>query len=225
MPEALAQNKLTLPRGAECDACNAYAGNKLESNLIRYPDIALAIQLVGAPGKSGKSRADIGRVSRERIDPMQVKLGLKGIGRINVEEDGTVRMEGRMQVDPSFDFLRFRRALHHIGLNTLAAERGANVALGSRYDRVRAYVKNPALNESWPYAQAPKPLERVIAVGVIEHPETEFVQIHIFNRLFLVDLLNTGDLPELAEKMGAVVIPCDSDEPPPLKIETRGKPQ
>lgn len=40
IPEALGANKITLPRGAECDKCNHYFGRKLEPMLYRYPGVA-----------------------------------------------------------------------------------------------------------------------------------------------------------------------------------------
>ena len=59
-PEALAQNRLTIPRGAVCNQCNNYIGIRLDQNLVRYPLIAFAIQFVGTSGKRGKTTSRIG---------------------------------------------------------------------------------------------------------------------------------------------------------------------
>lgn len=144
LPEVLAQNELTLPVGSECDACNNYFGNKLDINLARYPDVAFAIQLLGAPGKRGKPREKLGGLTRQRVDEQTVRLGMKVRGRLRVQHDGRHIIEGRVPPEPGFDFRCFRRALHHVGLNYVAAAAGPLAALDPKYDAVRRYIKNPS---------------------------------------------------------------------------------
>ncbi len=220
MPEALASNELILPIGTECDACNAYAGNKLEQNLIRYPDIAFAIQFLGTPGKRGKPRSKVGGVVRKRVDPLHVSVSLKALGKLVMTADGKRTLEGRVPPQSDFDFLRFRRALHHIGLNTVAAQQGADAALESRFDNVRRYVKHPKpRDESWPYGQIRRgDFPRLIGVGMIEYENIELVGIHVFNLILLVDLSHTGLLADATSAMNGVFVPAEATEPPPTTI-------
>jgi hypothetical protein len=225
MPEVLVQNQLTLPIGAKCDACNGYAGNKLEINMARYPAIAFAIQFLGAPGKRGRPRDEIGGIGRQRVDAEHVRVHFKGRGGSLTRSDGRLIFEGRATAPPDFDFLKFRRALHHIGLNFVAAKQGVHVALDPKYDPVRRYVKNPLpRSESWPYGQLnKKEVLRMTGVGFLEYEEAEFVGIHIFQTMFVVDLLNSGPLPDVMRILGGTVVPADAVEPPPLPVIIGGK--
>jgi hypothetical protein len=226
-PQGLAQNRLVLPVGVECDRCNQYAGRRLDENLIRYPVISVAIQIVGAPGKKGKTRSLVGGIRRERVDSKSVRVGLKLRGRISLDPKGRVAFEGHVPPVPQFDFLRFRRALHHIGLNMVASQQGTDAALEPKYDRVRQYVRNPSPpTDSWPYGQIERKLKaipRVIAGQFIEVDGVELVGIYIFQVLFLVDLLRTGVLEHATQAMGGVFVPAQATEPPPTVIAGGGR--
>lgn len=220
MPEVLAQNGLTLPVGTECDACNEYAGKKLEINLARYPNIAVAIQFLGTPGKRGKPRQEIGGVHRRRVDAKHVRVNLRVRGQLAIGPDGKHLFTGHVPPVADFNFLGFRRALHHIGLNYVAAANGPLAALDEKYDPVRRYVKDPRpASESWPYGQVHKnELPRLVAVGFIEYEGAEFVWIHIFQTIFVIDLLNSGALADLTRALGGTFVPADAESPPPAVL-------
>lgn len=216
LPEALTQNRLTLPVGTECDACNAYVGNKLEPHLPRYPHISFAIQFLGAPGKAGKPRAEIGGITRQRLDPKHVRVNLKVRGRLSLGQGEKRILHGHVPPGPGFDFLRFRRALHHIGLNYVVAVHGHEVALGAAYDSARQYVKNPRpANDSWPFGQLLRAeIPRFVGVGLVEYGEAELIQIAVFQVVFLVDLLDSGCLRDATAALGGTVVEPEAKEPP-----------
>jgi hypothetical protein len=88
----------------------------------------------------------------------------------------------RPLVDASFDFLRFRRALHHIALNLIAYQDGPERALDSSFDAIRRYVREPKKGESWPFLQKIWPLldtDREVKLGVnlIEGREVAGIKI------------------------------------------------
>jgi hypothetical protein len=63
-PEAIVANVMTLPPGTVCDKCNHYCGHELDSAVVRFPFIAMVIQLLALPGKKGKPRKELGRIER-----------------------------------------------------------------------------------------------------------------------------------------------------------------
>lgn len=226
IPELLTENELTLPIGAECDDCNAYAGHSLEPELGRHPEIAFAIQYLGSPGKKGKVRAEMGGVRRSPADGRQFRLSLKGRGRARIDEAGHFRMEGHVHPVPSFDFLRFRRALHHIGLNFVAAAQGVDVALGPPFDSVRRYVRRPrSRKESWAFGHwRLNDFPRVVGVGPVEYDGTELIQVRAFQSVFLIDLMESGRLEEATLALGGTFVGSDVQAPAPVSISLGGKP-
>lgn len=226
IPELLTKNELTLPVGAECDDCNAYAGQSLEPHLGRYPEIAFAIQFLGSPGKRGKVRAEMGGVLRSPTDGGQFRLSLKARGRPIVDEVGHFRVDGHVHPVASFDFLRFRRALHHIGLNFVAAAQGVHVALQPAFDSVRRYVRRPrSRKESWAFGHRRlNEFPRVVGVGPVEYDGTELVQVQAFQSVFLIDLMGSGRLEEATLAQGGTFVGPDVQAPAPVSISLGGKP-
>jgi hypothetical protein len=135
IPEALGANKITLPRGAECDKCNHYFGRKLEPMLYRYPGVALALQFWGIRGKKGRLRKKLGTVERTEAGDTRF-----GIHSPQVQTDKYGRRTAFMDLppDPDFDMLEFRRALYRIVLSTVAMLQGAEYALDPKFDDVSA---------------------------------------------------------------------------------------
>ena len=228
LPEALTRNGLVLPVGVECDRCNQYAGRRLDENLIRFPLIAMAIQVLGAPGKKGKTRHVVGGVRRERVDSELVRVAFKVQGRMVPGEDGSLAVKARLSPAPGFDFRRFRRALHHIALNAVVKEHGWDAALDHRYDRARQYIRNPRpATDSWPFglvARNLNPIPRMIAGGFIAFDEVEVFAIYIFHLVFLVDLLQTGILQNATRLMGGTFIPADAARSPEVILTAGGRP-
>lgn len=125
IPEALSANKMTLPRGVECDKCNQYFGRKLEPMLVRYPGVALALQFWGIRGKKGlrKRLSAIGRT-----DGGKTEFGGHSL-QLETDEEGRRIVYLDLPTDPDFNMLGFRRALYRIGLSTVAMLQGAEYAL------------------------------------------------------------------------------------------------
>jgi hypothetical protein len=227
LPQALARNELQLSRGVECDQCNEYAGKRLDANLIRYPAVAFGIQVAGAPGKKGRPRVVGGGVRREALDARTVRVRFKVRGRISAFPPNLVVAQGRIVPVPEFDFLCFRRALHHMALNAFAARSGPQAALRPEFEAVRQYVRNPnPPDDSWPYGQVEpkfKEIPRRIAAQEIEFEGADLIGIHVFQLLFVVDLLRTGVLERATRVLGGRFVPADATEPPEAIIQAGGR--
>jgi hypothetical protein len=192
-PEALAQNDLLLPAGAACGGCNRYLGHELDAALLHHPVIAFCIQFLGVPGKRGKPRMRIGRVTRDHG------------GAVFIDIEKPTRVAGSVNVmigpDRHFNILRFRRGLHHIAFNLLALERGAHHALQSYLDPARQYVRRPLAGQAWPFVQIVENIDSIRPVvqgRLVPEALGETVCLRIFNCDFYVDLSNSGDLEEWA---------------------------
>lgn len=150
VPEGVVQNSMVLPKGTVCDSCNNYLGHELDSVLVAHPMLSVAIQALHLRGKGGRQRDKVGNVDRT-VAPGWITIPTeKPIERHT--PDGRT-FTARPLIDASFDFGRFRRSLHHVGLNLLAFSRSPDSALTSQFDAVRRYVRNPRKGEAWPFAQ------------------------------------------------------------------------
>jgi hypothetical protein len=187
---------MVLPIGAICDACNHYLGHELDDVLVAHPLVSFFVQFLGLNGKSGKPRKVLGNVSRN-IHPNSVTIPTEA-PVFRTEADGSRTATVRPVVARNFSLSRFRRALHHIGLNVLALQDGAERALEAAFDPVRRYVRSPHKGERWPYAQylnIENGLARDVTLVLEREADAEFVGIVIAKSIiFGVDLLNTGRL-------------------------------
>jgi hypothetical protein len=177
--EGIGSNELTLPRGAVCDRCNHYIGHELETVLVAHPVISLAIQTFHLKGKGGRRRKRVGNVDRT-VHKAAITIPCEE--PVFTVVNGVRSATLRPQVDTSFDFLRFRRALHHIALNLVAYQDGPERALDSSFDAIRKYVREPKKGESWPFVQKIWPLldtDREVKLGlnVIEGREVAGIKI------------------------------------------------
>ena|GEM_PF-2104411 len=213
LPETLAQNGFILPVGAVCDACNHYLGHELDSTLVAHPVVSLLVQFLRLPGKRGKTRDRVGNVA-SNAHPGGITIPCAE-PRITVGPDGLRSATVEPLLAPTFDLLRFRRALHHIGFNSFAHRDGVERAYGHEYDDVRRYVRRPHKKESWPYAQyvdLSRGIARNITVLRISSGESEFPMLIVGKAaIFGVDLRNTGALPSIVEReypLGARVVPA-----------------
>lgn len=223
-PEALHANDEALPRGAVCDPCNQYLGRRLDENLVRYPSIALAVQLLATPGKSGKPRKRIGAIDRDipgQPDALIQTYTEKPV--LFTAPDGSRRARAQLKADPLFRMSRFRRALHHIAFNVIAKLEGPTHMLGDHWDLARGYIKAPR-NESecWGFAQIMPPVSSIprVVQGIRwESGRRELVNMQIFQNMFIVDLRNTGDLKSLAREQEAEYFGPERTEPPLVTFE------
>jgi hypothetical protein len=90
-----------------------------------------------------------------------------------------------------FDDGRFRRALHHIGLNHLALVAGAAVARHARYDSVRRYVRFGQPPVPWKYVQFQLPDDesrKELGCSHIKWEAGTIIRIRAFIDDFYVDL-------------------------------------
>jgi hypothetical protein len=207
VPEVLLQNDLLLPPGAECDPCNNYL-RKLDDALVLHPMIGLAVQKLGLPGKRGKPRQRLSGIEREPTDDPEALI--RGDGVVyseEVTEDGKTRIVASFQVDPGFDMLKFRRALHRLAFNALARRDGLGAALDAKWDRLRDYLRRPTPKQSRPFAQlTPDPgwMPPNITVTPVERGAREVWLIHIFGAIFVVELTESETFEQLArEKSGS----------------------
>ena len=134
--------------------------------------------------------------------------------------DGTWESVVEPLVDPSFDFRRFRRALHHVAFNALTLRDGPDRALESVYDSVRRYVRQPLKNESWAFVQYVNlslGLARDATAIVLRDPATEYGVLLVGKAAaFGVDLRKAGSLEALASTqfpLGATVVAAHEQIP------------
>lgn len=223
LAEGVSANQATLPRGAVCDGCNHYLGRRLDENLVRYPAVALPIQILGIRGKKGKKRRVLGGVSRTPAKPGLAQLHATLVNaRIAQAAPGRHAIEFDLKVDKDFDLRRFRRALHHTALNVIAFQDSVERALEERFDLVRRYVRNPRpANDSWPYVQWDLRLPsipRTFAGFGFEHQGSVLVRMQLFGTVYMVDLLNTGVLEGIAADRQGVYVPPGQSKPPAAVI-------
>lgn len=196
LPESIQPGGPVLPRGAICDPCNHYFGQKLESMLIRHPFIALPLQFLGLPGKRGHVRKQVG------LFETGVGLGLRfpvyPTG-IRTEPDGSrvAKVVISPALDPHFDLSIFRRVLHLVAFNYFILHKGVELASAVIFDSIRRYARSPQPGERWPFIQdsvPPAPIEAEVGVRFITRGSTTIVGIRLFNTDYYVDLQNTGIL-------------------------------
>jgi len=77
--------------------------------------------------------------------------------RVNAEGKNTVRV--LLMPPPTFDLLKYRRALHHIAFNAVASIVGEAQVLRPEFDSLRKYLRSPKRGEAWTYAEAMAPTD------------------------------------------------------------------
>lgn len=193
VPEAFLRNDVTLPLGAECDACNRYA-SQLEQAFIHHNRIWTQIMMLRAPGKRGKKRK---RMSHYSADDE------RGVMAIHYRGSWIEEFEGKRRIvfpDPSeFDESKFRRCLGHISLNYIAWKFGWEVALESRFDPLRTYVRYGSQTIKWPYGQVSyedSQPRKNLTIGWEPAAPGLTVKFESYIDDFYIDTLNTGELKE-----------------------------
>ena len=197
-PEAVVANGVTLPIGAVCDGCNNYLSG-LDTIIASHPYISLAVQFLGLPGKRRRVRQELGGVSRG-VRPGWITVETSE-PKTTVAPDGTSTTSYQPLIDSRFDLSGFRRALHHIALNSIAYRHGQEKALAAEYDEARRYVRFPRKGEEWGFAQHARSLHRIHDEVGIDHIVTgdhELVRIVAFNLSFYVDLRRPDGLKDVA---------------------------
>jgi hypothetical protein len=206
-PEAVIQNSWTLAPGAVCDHCNNYC-SELDSTLVQYPPVAALAQFFALPGKQGIYRQVVGGIALTVRDDGKHDLGMTAfdpVYRINAEGKNTARVT--LRPPPKFDLLKFRRALHHIAMNAIAAIAGETYVLGSEFDPLRKYVRNPRRGDAWTFAEAMVPSREHIRLGVRWPHENDpnFASVDLGLIVTVVGLHPDQDFAEIARTGFSVV--------------------
>lgn len=191
VPESLLQNDVTLELGVECDECNNYA-SKLEKAFVYHNRIWTQIMLLGAPGKNGKRRK---RMANYSADEESKLLSIRFHSSWATEADGNLKIH--MPNPSEFCDSKFRRCLGHISLNYLAWKFGWNVALESRFDELRRYVRYGSQEKRWPYGQVSyddsRPRKR-LAIGWVQDAPGLTVKLESYLDDFYFDPLQSCEL-------------------------------
>jgi hypothetical protein len=147
VPEAFLQNDVTLESGTECDECNNFAAG-LEQAFVYHNRIWTQIMTLRVPGKNGKKRKQMAHYS---ADDKAEMLAIRYLPRWSTEADGEKKISFP---NPSeYSDSKFRRCLGHISLNYIAWKFGWQVALESRFDELRRYVRYSSQKKRWTYGQ------------------------------------------------------------------------
>lgn len=221
IPEALGKNSLTLPRGAECDRCNNAMG-KLDETLMLYPHIALALQFLGVPGKNGP-RNQIGSVKRITENGGTSIASPGAVLSLQEHQPGKRTVKFEVVASPGFKMARFRRGLHHVALNAVAALHGVDYVMDARFDPMRRYIKapknlGPGKVEAWPFAQGETDGPSMPREVLVRHLQQDIVSIQLLHLIFSVDLYNNPGLAAWAAAEGHHFIRAEVTEPWPARM-------
>jgi hypothetical protein len=198
--------------------------------IVAHPLVAMALHYWAIRGKKGKDREVLGAVKKEPADAGLVRMTF-GIAkpRLTFGADGSVTMESNVKLPKGFRLDLFRRALHHIGLNVLAHLESVDSALDPKFDSVRNYVRRPRSRaEAWPYAEHSPPIKtipRVLWAGIVASPIGKIVAMQLFQTMYAVDLLDSGDLRRIAQERGATFVDTKVVDLPEIVIRMGGAPQ
>jgi hypothetical protein len=119
-----------------------------------------------------------------------------------------------------FDLLLFRRSLHHIALNHVAAINGAQLTLNAVYDSARRYIRAPQRGEAWPFAERDTPgasVPRSVSVRLLG-PRPHYSVVQVFHYEFLVDLHARPEFAAFAEHHGFSTVGPEVTTLPPVSI-------
>ena len=191
-PQCLWPNSLTLPLGAECDRCNQYHG-KLENELLSHNRIGSVIMFRGIKGSDGP-RKQVGDIKRDSKSgnitiTRPIKTAHWERGHLAVE------LPNIRQLRP----LAFKRALFHIGFNHFALLHGVDVALDSRFDAVRSFVRYGTRPKKWVYGQFCYPDDtqrRELGLHTVQWAPGIMIQIKTYIDDFYVELTGDVDVSE-----------------------------
>lgn len=142
IPESLGGDEVVL-RDAVCRECNNRL-SVLDQVLQDFEPVAMLRTLFGPLTKKGKfSQARFREVDVQKVSPREIVFNEKGSRPAMTWEEapdgtfkGSMTVTGRRPFDP----VLLARALFKVGLGLVAYDAGRDIALGSRYDRARAFI-------------------------------------------------------------------------------------
>jgi hypothetical protein len=191
----------------------------------------MALHYLGIHGKKGRVRKKLGTIVNEPSDPGTVTMKFSiAAPQLTFHADGTVEMKANAAVPKGFRHDRFRRALHYVATNVVAAMEGAPSVLEAKYDAVRNYIRKPRnRQEAWAYAELNPPMKDIPRVLngaiVVDAPHGKIVELQLFQTTYWVDLLNSGDLTTGENQPGVKIIEADITTLPPVVIHWKVQPK
>lgn len=229
-PEALGKSDGILPPGTECGKCNHYFGHALDATFVTNPNIAMALQVLGIPGKKAKVRKLLGSVERGPSEPGLANLRFTlEAPKLTFSADGAVEMQASVKVPKGFRLSAFRRALHHVAMNVVAYVEGPVVVLDPRFDAVRTYIRRPvSAAEAWPYADDSPPTRHIpphVGGAQVRTTRGKVMALQLFQTIYVVDLWNSGELEWVAHQHGAKVVGPEVTRLPDVVIKTGTRPE
>jgi hypothetical protein len=197
VPESFLKNDVTLELGTECDECNNFASS-LEKAFVYHNRIWTQIMVLRAPGKNGKKRKGMAHYTADdnaevltiRYQPRWV-VGTAGEQRISFP-------------DPKeYSDSKFRRCLGHISLNYIAWKLGWDVALESRFDELRNYVRYSSREKRWPYGQVShddSQPRRKLGIGLASDAPGLTIRLESYIDDFYFDPLQSSELADWIDR-------------------------
>jgi hypothetical protein len=191
VPESILRNDVTLEPGTECDECNNFAAS-LEQAFVYHNRIWTQIMILRAPGKKGKKRK---RMAHYTADDKAEMLTIRYSPRWVDESDGEKKIS--FPDPPEYSDSKFRRCLGHIALNYVAWKFGWRVALESRFDELRSYVRYSSRKKLWPYGQVShddsQPRRR-LEIGLASDAPGLTIRLKSYIDDFYIDPLKSSEL-------------------------------
>jgi hypothetical protein len=176
-----------MPDGTVCKRCNSYFGETLDPVIVTDPPVALAIQMLGLPGKKGP---------RQKVGPVR-RVGRKVVLQIDEPaiDDGSATLS--ISRDYTFVPTKFSRALHCIAFNIMTCNMGPAHSRKPHFDKVRQFIRAPVPGDFWPWIrhiEALDPIRPEVRGRLVPDAPGEAVLVRLFNADYYVDLLNRGGL-------------------------------
>lgn len=193
-PESLGNVDHILPKGVVCDRCNNTILSGLDDALLAFEPIKMMRAIYGIPNKTGKLVA-------ARFSNLRVELRQDGVvavhapGRRSAFRPTTQGFKlnhlGNSKMTEE-RCLTLARAFYKIGLELLGRDRGAEFALGPRFDELRQVVLGEVLGHGYLVIASKADLKREVSVHYqemsVEGQLVTFFEVDLFGMRVTFDL-------------------------------------
>jgi hypothetical protein len=229
-PEALGNRNLILPAGTECGKCNHYFGHELDSAIATHPNVAMALLYLDVKGKQQTPRKMLGSIERKPSEPGTSTLNFSiDRPKLTFTAEGGIEFESIVRVPSGFRLSCFRRGLHHVAMSIVAFHEGPEAVLDARFDPVRTYIRRPRTrSEAWSYLDDSPQLKQIPAVvwgGEVAAGNGKIIAMQFFQTVYVVDLLNSGELVTLAAEKKVKLMGPDIARVPEIVIKGGARPE
>jgi hypothetical protein len=192
LPEGLGNQRVLLPCGYACDACNNGQLARLDEALLTFAPLALLRVLYLGHDKRGRlPRAEFEGLVLERTAPRHIVVKTpEGSDRFTFleDEDGTVRFSIKVREATPWDIGGVARALYKAALGLVALERGHEYACESRFDAARAFIRGEAGFDNWLLvSKQVQPADQIEALRLPIEPGSVFL-FDIYGVRFVLNL-------------------------------------